>query len=144
MFLSAPSPPLQPPQSYFTLPSVHRHVPLGGICCDLLQLTACSMHNSHLHHMYKHAHTHTRTCQITITSGEFRESRNFTVLDFKVKIDRIPHCSSVIQCILIQCICNEKGWSCMGNIISKATAAILAEYQCYSQILIPYSSIVWV
>lgn len=32
----------------------------------------------------------------------------------------------------------------MGNIISKATAAILAEYQCYSQILIPYSTIVWV
>lgn len=49
----------------------------------------------------------------------------------------------MIYCVLIQCIWNEKRWSCMGNIISKATAAILAEYQCYYQILIPYSTIVW-
>lgn len=79
-----------------------------------------------------HACAHTHTCQITIVPGELRQSRNFYWVGFQSEHrSNSPLFSTVIQCVLIQCIWNEKAWSCMGNIISKATAAILAEYQMF-------------
>lgn len=54
MFLSASQllTPPPPPPPHFTLPSVHPHVPLGGICYDLLQRTArstCTIHACNTH-----------------------------------------------------------------------------------------------
>ena len=54
---NSPSPPHPPPppSPHFTLPSVHPHVPLGGICYDLLQRTARSTYTIHA------CNTHART-----------------------------------------------------------------------------------
>lgn len=122
------------------------HSPFGSSSCppgrNLLWFTTTHstfyMHNTRLQHARQPARSPARLAnwgKVEILLGWISK---WTSIEFPTVFLCDIVCPNIVHLEW------KRGWSCMGNIISKATAAILAEYQCYSQILIPYSTIVWV
>ena len=143
MFLSA-SQLLTPPNTTTTTTTLHS--PFGSSSRppgrNLLWFTTTHstfyIHNPRL----QQAHTHTRSPARLANWGKVGILLGWVSKWTSIEFPTVFLCD--IVCPNIVHLEWKRGWSCMGNIISKATAAILAEYQCYSQILIPYSTIVWV